>query len=339
MAAVRDFLNGLAAGTKGKTGIPVGTLASGAAIAIAVLTARGAKDGPTLWINGQVHGNEMNGLLAALDFFNEIDARKLSGNIVVSTTANPLALDARIKFAPQDLQDLDQTFPGDLGRLTSDRMSKALFAEVSACADAVVSMHSMPALYTAEPYGVFKLHRDSDVGEDELLRLISYFGVSHACHMNVASGQGELPGNIPGALDYQCLKAGIPAFMIELGSGGVENRRHVRQGVDGFHGVAVHYGIASKPAPVRPEVITRVSRRFHLTCDTGGVFRRAPDPGDIVPAGQPLGLVQNLHGETVETATWDKDLLVIGIRSEPVVHTGDRLAFVAEQWQEVALAG
>jgi predicted deacylase len=315
----------------------VGTMASGAPIAISVLAARGGGDGPTLWINGQVHGNEMNGLLAALDFFGELDAKSLTGNVVVSTTANPLALDARVKFAPQDQQDLDQTFPGDLGSLTSDRMSRALFAEVRACATTVVSMHTMPALYAAEPYGVYKLHPDGGVVEADLLRMIGCFGVAHACHMGVASGQGELPGNIPGALDYQCQKAGIPAFMIELGSGGVENRRHVRQGTDGFHGVAATLGMTAGPAPCDPDSVMRVRRRFHLTCDRGGLFRRAHDPGDIVPAGTPLGAVQTLHGETVERATWEKDLLVIGIRSEPVVHTGDRLAFVAEEWLPVSL--
>lgn len=109
---VGKALDGMSPASRTKGKISVGTMASGAEIAIPYVALKGAKPGPCLWINGQVHGTEINGIFAALDFLNELDASKLGGSVVVTATANPLALDARRKFAPQDDQDLDQSFPG-----------------------------------------------------------------------------------------------------------------------------------------------------------------------------------------------------------------------------------
>ena len=74
-----------------------------------------------MWINGQVHGPEINGVLAALDFVNALQPAGLSGSIVVTATANPLALNTRTKTTQQDEGDLDQSFPGNAGGLREAR--------------------------------------------------------------------------------------------------------------------------------------------------------------------------------------------------------------------------
>src|SRR5690606_6214898 len=134
-------------------------------------------------------------------------------------TANPVALDARRKTGPYDEQDLDQTFPGNPNGLISDQLSAALFAAVEPHADVAVSMHTMNNLFDSDPYAVYKVHPQSGVSEDDVLRLVRHFHPVFACRMSVSGGTGELPGNIAGALDYQMLAKGKAAFMIELGSG------------------------------------------------------------------------------------------------------------------------
>jgi hypothetical protein len=336
MAKIAKHLASLAPASRAKGRIPVGTMASGAEIAIPYILLKGAREGPCLWISGQVHGAEINGILAAMDFIGELSPAEVRGSVVVSPTANPPALDARFKYAPQDGQDLDQTFPGNAGALTSNRLSAALFDELRGCADLVVSMHTLPPIYDCNPYGVYKQHPDGKVGEAELLRLVSFFRPAVVCRMSVEPGQGELPGHIPGALDYQCLALGIPAFMIELGAGGREDRAHVRQGVEGFMGVAGHMGLVEPSVKAPTETLCRVTRRTHVTCGNGGLFRRLRGSGEPVRAGEALGRIVDLHGETVETVSLDRDLMIIGIRREPVVHTGDRVAFVALAWEEVS---
>ncbi|MDQ2735402.1 MAG: M14 family metallopeptidase, partial [Pseudomonadota bacterium] len=266
----------------------LGTMASGAQIAVPYVALRGLKDGPCLWINGQVHGPEINGILAALDFVSALDTRGLSGSIVVTATANPLALNSRTKSTPQDEGDLDQSFPGNANGLATGRLAHTLFEQVRECANVVINMHTMGHMFDSRPYAVYKIHPNGKVTEKTLLRLIAPFRPAVACRMKVEQGLGELPGNISGALDYQMLALGIPAFMIELGSGSRAEVPYIKQGIDGLKDVACRLGILAGE-PRTNASVTRVTRRTHVTVAHGGLFRGAKVPGDRVRASEPLG--------------------------------------------------
>ena len=332
---VKKLLDSMTAASRANGTIPVGTMASGAPIAIPYLVVKGSASGPCLWINGQVHGNEINGIFAALDFANALDLRNLKGAVVVTATGNPLAFDARRKTAPPDDQDLDQSYPGRANGFTTERMAHALFAEASAAATTLVNMHTMSHHFEAKPYGVYKVHGSARVSEDELLTLMAPFHTSVACRMSVDPGQGELPGNIAGALDYQMLAVGIPAFMIELGAGSRADRNDIAQGIAGLDGMARRLGML--PAlSVEPLPLRRVTRRTHVTFDHGGLFRACRTPGEVVRAGEPMGEVMSVWGEVLETMTLPYDCIIIGIRRDPVVHSGDRFGFVAQAWESIS---
>ena len=328
---IREILAAATAGERLEGTFHSGTRASGAEIAIPWVALRGKKPAPCLWINGQVHGPEINGIIAALDFANALDPRDLTGSVVVSATANPLALNARTKSTPQDEGDLDQSFPGNANGLATERLAHTLFEQVKGCADAVINMHTMGHMFDSRPYAVYKVHPNGKVTEKALLAMIAPFVPAVACRMKVEQGLGELPGNIAGALDYQMLALGIPAFMIELGSGSRAEAPYIAQGVAGFTGVARRMGILEgDPAKFGP--LKRVTRRAHVTVAHGGLFRAARAPGDTVRAGEPLGSTMDLHGKIVETIALPHDCIVIGMRRDPVVHSGDRAGFVALEW-------
>lgn len=332
---VKTTLDKLTPGSRAKGKISAGTMASGAEIAIPYVVVKGAKAGPCLWINGQVHGNEINGIFAALDFYNGLDPAKLSGSVVVTATANPLAFDARQKFAPPDGLDLDQSFPGGPSGFTSEQIANVYFAEVKAAASVVVNMHTMSPPFEAKVYAVYKQHPNGKVKENDLLRMIAPFKPTVACRMNVEPGQGELPGNIAGALDYQLAAVGIPAFMIELGAGARAAPDDIRQGVEGFTGVAREMKMLEGGGG--PLKVRRVTKRGHVTFKNGGLFRTTRQPGEMVKAGDQLGELIDVWGEVVDRPTLPRDIIVVGIRRDPVVHSGDRVGFVAYEWEDVTV--
>lgn len=313
----------------------VGTMASGADIAVPWVAVKGRREGRCLWINGQVHGPEINGVLAALDFVNGLEPADLSGSIVVTATGNPLALNARTKSTPQDEGDLDQSFPGNAGGLATERLAHALFEQARGCADLLVNMHTMGHMFDSRPYAVYKIHPNGKVNEQALLGMIAPFRPSVACRMRVEQGLGELPGNIAGALDYQMLALGVPAFMIELGSGSRAEAPYIAQGIAGFQDAARRMGILPGD-PGRYAGLRRVTRRAHVTVSHGGLFRAAKSPGETVRAADPLGSTMDMHGKIVESLALPQACIVIGMRRDPVVHSGDRAAFVALEWDEAS---
>jgi len=334
MSVIRSQLHALAAASRARGKLMIGHMASGREIAVPYLIAKGARPGPCLWVSGNVHGDEINGTMTAVRLHQRIDLQALAGSLVVIPTCNPLAFDAREKHSPQDGQDLDQAFPGRADGLLTERLAAALFAEIGACADVVVSLHSIGWVMAARPYAVYKLHPNGKVPETDLLGCIACFEPSVACRMQVSPGQGELPGNIAGALDYQCLALGKCAFMLEIGTARRLQMEIVERALAGFERLAVRlgmlHGAARAPAPWR-----RVTRRAQVTGTRAGIFRALVAPGEEARAGSVLGETIDLYGDVLEQVRFGQDVIVIGIRAEPVLHFGDRTVFVATGWDEI----
>jgi predicted deacylase len=337
----RDFRQAFATARPGQRirgRVPLGTSASGSEFGIPWFALKGTRPGPCLWINGQVHGDEINGLLAGFDFINGLDASRLNGSVVMTTTANPFAMEARRKKTPADEEDLDQAYPGRADGLVTERLAAALFPLVAEHADVTVCMHAVGTPYEAVPYAVYKLHPSSGVDERKLLRLTAHFRPAISCRMSVASGGAELPGNIAGALDYQLLARGRTAFMLEVGSGGRAEAPFIAQTVAGLRSLAAAMGLLPDESPLPPPPrLLRATKRGHITVEHGGFARMGTKPGQVAPAGTPLLRIENAYGEHVEDVAQQSDVFVISLRRDPVVHSGDRGAFVAWEWDEVTI--
>lgn len=347
MGVIGDFLAQTNGPERRKGMINVGSMASGARIELPYVAVRGAKPGKTLWLNGQVHGDEINGMLAALRFMQGLDPASMSGNVVVTPTANPHALDSRRKRNPYDELDLDQCYPGNAKGLISERVAHALFTEIRGSADMLINLHTMNALFDSKAYAVYKVHPGSGITEADLLQAIALFSPNVACRMDVG-GKGELPGNIAGALDYQCLAAGIPAFMLELGGGSRYEAHNVALAEAGFAKLVRHLGIlaqdsatsqASGTAGSDVRHVRRVTKRGWLTFENGGLFVPEVEAGATLDTNTVLGKTMDLHGEFCEEIKLAQDGIIIGLRRDPVVHTGERAAFVAWEWDNYSLAG
>ena len=332
---IQEILQAMRPGTVAHERLRVGTMSSGMEVFIAVTLIKGRSDGPCLWVNGQVHGNELNGVVAAVELGRRLRPEEMSGSVVITPTANPLALDNHTKTAPQDLQDLDQAFPGNEHGLATNQLANVLFREIGPVASCLVNLHTMGSIHDSRPYCVYKVYRDGNIAEDVLLRMTSYFEPSVSCRMDIG-GAGELPGNIAGALDYQCLKLGIPAFMVELGQGSWYTPENVELALSGLMGLAQHLGILKGEAQ-GPRSVRRVTARQWIIIKEGGLFLSTRTPGEEIPAGESLGQIMDMYGRIVEEVTLTKGCIVIGMRRDPVVHTGDRVAFVATQWDQVEM--
>ena len=332
MGTIGDWLTGKGAASASGT-LRVGSMASGTPLALPWLAVRGARPGRTLWLHGQVHGDEINGIVASLRFLHGLDADAMSGNVVITPTGNPQALDARRKRNPYDELDLDQSYPGSAQGLVTERVAHAMFSEMRGVASMVVSLHTMNPLFDAPPYAVYKVHPDSGIDEAQVLDAVAHFHPVLACKQDVG-GKGELPGNIAGALDYQCLAAGITAFMVELGRGNSFQPENVTVAENGFRGLAQHMGILEGSPHATGATLRTVSRRGWITADEGGMFVPRVKAGALVRAGESIGDVYRFDASVTPIAPFTRDGILIGLRGDPVVHTGERLAFVAWEWAD-----
>lgn len=335
MSSIGQWLAKNEGGARHSGKLRVGSMASGIDVSLPYIAVRGARPGRTLWLHGQVHGDEINGMVAALRFANSLDPSVMSGNLVVTPTGNPQALDARRKRNPYDELDLDQTYPGKADGMITERVAHVLMQEIRGVADVLINLHTMNPLFDSRPYAVYKTPPNDQVKEDDLLAAMAPFFPTLACRQDVG-GKGELPGNIAGALDYQCLNSGICAFMLELGAGNRYQPDNIERAEVGFRTLARSMGILpGAPAPAdSAQSLKLVSQRGWITADEGGLFVPRFCAGDRVSRGESLGDVIALDGTVTPVAPMPREGILIGLRSDPVVHTGERLAFVAWEWRE-----
>lgn len=73
-----------ACGERVKGKLFVGEFSTGTEVYLPVVILNGAQDGPVIWVNACVHGNELNGTLAAQKLARELDPRDIRGAVVIT---------------------------------------------------------------------------------------------------------------------------------------------------------------------------------------------------------------------------------------------------------------
>lgn len=313
--------------------IPVGTLASGAQVNIPFMLLRGVEDGPVFWINGAVHGAELNGSVGAWELFREIDPQELNGTLAITPVANALGFQRRDKISDLDFQDMDTSFPGKPDGTFTERIAYVIYSQIKENADCLLSFHTMGPQWTAVPYTVSKIvpGADEDVVKQSQKLALAY-GQEVNCFLDLANASGELPGVTRGALDITCILDHIPAFMAEMGGGGRVQRENVELAKQGIRNVMAYLGMLKgrkAPAPIKRRIITR---RTFTRGDGAGMYIPAVVPGETMTGGGVQGHIHYFGRELQECRLYQENIFFIGVRFNPVVNTGDPLSFVGTEW-------
>lgn len=308
--------------------LEVGELASGSKMYIPVIIINGKRKGPVLWLNGGVHGDELNGIFAMRQLAMELKPEQVRGILICTPVCNPFAFQSRSKISPLDSLDLDQQFPGNVDGLISQRIAYILFKEIKNKANYLINFHTLGSYYLGKPYTVFKLISGAKNKTINFSKEIAkVFGVYLNCKVDISKVKNELPGSVLGALDVNCILNDIPAFMAEMGSGGRFESNSVKTAIDGIKNVMKHLGmISGKPTIIKQQIVL-IKRKF-IRCDHGGLATMHAQPYDFIRKGGRIAKIVDLYGNTKEEILAPDDVYVLGTRFNPVVNTGDRIALV-----------
>jgi predicted deacylase len=323
-------------GEKAQGFLKIGELSVHSEITVPVFVVNGKGEGPTLWVNGGVHGDEVNGFMAVRRLALGLDPGELKGALICTPLSNPMATQWRQKLSPYDYLDLDQQFPGDSAGLLSQRVAYHLFQEIKDKAHYLINLHTAGTAFTASPYTVYKaipgVKPDVNL---QIEKMAMAFGARTNCKVDISSATGELPGSAAGALDVTCALHGIPAFMAEVGSGGKFEEDNIVAAEIGIRNVMIYLKmlVGKIERPERQLVVTK--RRF-LYCNKGGFLTMEVGPGTFLNKGAVIGRIIDLFSE-VETIQAESEAFIILARVNPIVHTGDRVALIGLEWVEVLL--
>ncbi len=93
--------------------IEFGDIADGDPLEMPIRVVRGADDGPTLWVNAAIHGDELEGMVGRWQVFDTIAKVRLKGTLIGAIITNVSAFQAIRRTSPIDDLDLNRVFPGE----------------------------------------------------------------------------------------------------------------------------------------------------------------------------------------------------------------------------------
>jgi len=293
-------------------------------VRIPLLIVHGATPGPVLWVGSTVHGDEIPGCEVIRRLTRErLRPEAVRGTVVAAPVQHPVAFLTSTRLTVHDGVNINRVFPGNPKGTLSERIAYDLFHEGVLRADVILDIHS-----NAIGAVSFSIVRTGGTGPawDAQWKIADAFGLS------VSVGPvGQL--GLSGTLTDAALNAGKPALTVELSGGYTWEEPSVRAGLTGVLNVMKSLGMLDGSPEPQTEVQVmreRLTNRHYLTCDKGGLVRPLKPLGSAVTRGDPVAVLYDVFGETVETITSPIDGWVITypLTGNRTAVSGDTIAFV-----------
>ena len=205
---------------------------AGLAPDIPVHLVAGASPGPTLLVQGAIHGAEVIGSIAILNFLEKIDPATMCGNVIAVPVVNRAGFELGERGSRIDGKDISRQIPGDPNGSACDQIAHVYFQEVISQANVMVDFHA-GARTAYERYVLFTAENDPD-NLTELQRrrriIVVAFGLDQAAFFP--------PGTFGGTQTKAAVEdLGVVQITLEFGGGtgwfknGADNVRDAERGI------------------------------------------------------------------------------------------------------------
>jgi len=142
----------------------------------------GAEPGPTLLVQGAIHGAEVIGSIALLNLADSLDPSAMKGNVIAVPVVNRAGFELGERGSRLDGKDISRLFPGKKDGSMSDQIAYVYFNEVIRQADVMIDFHA-GARTAYERYVLFGAEKDPDNLTDiekKRRKLVVAFGLDQA---------------------------------------------------------------------------------------------------------------------------------------------------------------
>lgn len=302
----------VSAGRKKDVQVRLARMPAGTWATMPVVLLHGTQPGPTIWLSGAVHGDELNGIEIVRQILAQLKPKELSGTVIAVPIVNVFGVTLSSRYLP-DRRDLNRSFPGSKRGSLAGRIAQLFTSSVIARSDIGLDFHTGSGGRDNLP----QVRGDLD---DPATRAVAE--AFHAPLMLHAKPR-------KGSLRATARKQGKAALIFEGGEAGRFDNRVVDAGVAGALRVMHHHGmIASAPPAEGPALISRNSKWRRTS--RSGFSRVLVDLGDTVEEGQVLAKISSSTSRRTTLIRSRQRGVVIAVLRTGVVHQGDALVHLAD---------
>ncbi|WP_247729930.1 succinylglutamate desuccinylase/aspartoacylase family protein [Halovivax limisalsi] len=268
-------------------------------------------EGPTIWLQGGLHGSEHVGARALRDVLLDIDPADVSGTIVGVPVANPTAFANKQRLTGVDGRDVNRSFPGSQNGYFSEMLADRLYSLALEHADYFADFHNGGNEYEVAGFCIF-----SETGDDLEEESVA---MCRAADLPYAVGVSSEFG---GSMGTELIDEGIPSAVVEAGGLGHISPEYYEMNVHAIENIAKEVGVLNGEPTTDGEFSVHSGSDWHHA-SAGGFFEPNVDCNDEVSEGDELARITNVEGEVVETFVAQYDGILVCMRSYPMVRPGD----------------
>ena len=304
--------NRVRAGFRQEVGLPIAKLVTGADVTLPVLVLHGRNDGPTVWVDAAIHGDEVGGVDIIRRVLAGIDPKTLNGTLIAVPIVNVHGFMSGDRYLP-DRRDLNRSFPGTARGSLAGRIAHLMMTEIVAPSDVGIDLHTGSDHRTNLP------QIRADLDDPTTRSLAETFGAPVMIHARTRDG----------SLRHAAREHGAAVLLYEGGEALRFDDWAIDAGVAGVNRVLASLGmIAGDTAPDRPSVESR--RTSWVRAGVSGIGRIECALGAEVAAGERLGVISNSFGRRLASIKASRTGVVIGRLEAPLVNRGDAVVHIAE---------
>lgn len=293
--------------------LPITRLVTGADVDLPVRVVHGREDGPTVWVDAAIHGDEAVGVEVIRQVLAEIDPKAMRGTLIAIPIVNVLGFMTGDRYLP-DRRDLNRSFPGSARGSLASRIAHLMMTEVVAKCDVGIDLHTGSDRRTNLP------QIRADLEDARTRELAEAFAAPVMLHAKIRDG----------SLRAAAREAGATVLLYEAGEAWRMDDWAIDAGVRGVRRVLAALGMTD-PVDEDPPAPSQASFRSSWVRARGtGMLHLEVALGEHVTEGQRIGGLFDSFGKRVRLVHAERAGVVIGRTEAPVVNSGDAVVHVAE---------
>lgn len=293
--------------------LPVANLYTHTGLTMPVHVINGRRPGPTLFITGALHGDELNGVEIVKRVIGGSSLKRLRGCLLAAPIVNVFGFINRSRYLP-DRRDLNRSFPGREKGSIAARLAYLVAQEIVAHADFGIDLHTGALDRSNLP------QIRADLADAKVLRLAEAFGTPVIIDANARDG----------TLRQFAAEKGVGVLVYEGGEALRFDELSIRAGVRGIRRVLQALDmLPPRPAAHASLDPMRANETTWIRSPSSGIIRTGCRLGERVKSGQVLGVVSDPFGEVEVEVPASVPGIVIGRSTSPLTHEGDALFHIA----------
>ena len=309
--------------------LPVNGGVDGVETFIPVTVFHGRGSGPVLSLIAGIHGSEYSPIISMQRLPELLDPQAMAGTLIIVHIANLPAFQGRsVYFGPDDLKNLNRSFPGKADGTVTERIAFTLSEEIMPLSDYLIDIHSGDGNESLRPsYSAYYAEAGGTEVVGQSRRLAVAFGLETI--VQFAGSYSSLDDAI--YTSAQSVTRGIPSIDVESGELGVIDDVFIDPITDGAMSVLRELGmVAGEPiVPVNPLFI---SDRARVYSEYEGIWHKnmLVQTGDYVTEGTELGVITDYFGKELQTVVAPASGILLILFGTPPVNVDDNIAVIGK---------